>query len=160
MVFTFDHFIIILGILIGVFFTLLGIWFTEFLKDWRKKINLTIAFKNEVSTNLQKANFNLGVLKEIILEHKGARHAFYTTAYEQLKLKTLLDWTKSELALHIFNGFIFAEEFNKRMNKPELYEKEMGSEKIILEKIHENMFFIDKSLKHYNNIEKALKKEK
>jgi len=160
MEFTFDHTIYILGILLGVGFTLIGVWFTEYLKDKHEKIRLTKAFKTEALANLQKANFNLGLLNDPIEEHKGARHAFYTQAYEQLKLNILLDWTKSELASYIFNGYIFAEEYNKRMYKPKLYEKEMGSEKVILDQIKKNMFSIDQSLKNCKNIEAILKEDK
>lgn len=156
MEFTFDHFVIILGILLGVGFTLLGIGFVEYLKNRKEKIRLTTAFKNEILTNLQKANFNLSLLDETIEEHKGARQAFYTVAYEQLKLNILLDWTKSKLASDIFDGFIFAEEYNERIGLPELYKREMGSEKVILNQIKKSMFTIDQSLKNCKNIETVL----
>jgi len=160
MEFTYEHGIYFLGILLGVGFTLIGIWLTEYLKDEREKIRLTTAFKTEVLANLQKANFNLILMDDPIEEHKGARHAFYTQAYEQLKLNILLDWTKSELATYIFDGYIFAEEYNKRMYKPKLYEKEMDGEKVMLNQIKKNMFAIDQSLKNCKNIEAALKEEK
>ena len=159
MEFTFDHFIIILGILLGVGFTLIGIRFMEYLKNRRGKIQLTTAFKNEVLINLNKTIFNLLLYDALHKERKGARLLFYTTAYEQLKLKILLDWTESKLASHIYDGFSYAEEYNKRINKPELYKKEMGSEKVVLEKIKKNMFAIDQALKNCKNIETALNED-
>jgi hypothetical protein len=154
----FSHVGYIIGILVGVFLTIIGVNITEYLKNKNKKVKLTIAFKNEVLTNLQKANFNLSLLDENIEERKGSRHAFYTEAYVQLKLNFILDWTESELANDIFEGFILAEEYNRRINNPELYEKEMGSEKAILRKIKKSMFYIDQNLKNCKIIEDKLKK--
>jgi hypothetical protein len=151
---TFDHIIYFLGIFLGVGLTLLGVGFTEYLRNRKEKIRLTTAFKNEVIDNLNKAIFNLKLLEDINSSHQGARHSFYTVAYEQLKLNILLDWTNSEFASKIHDGFSFAMEYNKRISKPKLFEIEMGSEKIILENIRDCMLFIDKYLKGISNIEK------
>ena len=151
---TFDQFIYLISILIGVGLTLLGVGFTENLRNRKEKIRLTTAFKNEVLDNLNKANFNLLLLNDPIKTHRGARHAFHITAYEYLKLNILLDWTNSELASKIHDGFSFAMEYNKRIGTPKLIDKEMGSEKIILENIRDCMLYIDKSLKNISNIEK------
>ena len=151
-----DYFLYLLGILMGVGLTILGIIFTEHLKNNKDKKRLTVAFRNEVLTNLQKANFNLDLMK---IGKKKSRQAFYTTAYEQLRHAILLDWTKSKLCSNILDGFTFAEEYNKRISHPERFEEEMGSEKVILEEIRGKMFDIDKTLQNCKNIESALKYE-
>ena len=151
---TFDHIIYLLGIFLGVGLTLLGVGFTEYLKNRKEKIRLTTAFKNEVLNNLNKAIFNLKLLEDTNVLHHGARHSFYTVAYEQLKLNILLDWTNSVLASKIHDGFSYAIEYNKRKSNPKLFEIEMGSEKVILENIRDWMLYIDKSLKGISNIEK------
>jgi len=45
---------------------------------------------------------------------------------------------------------------DKRIDLPELYKKEMGSEKVILNQIKKSMFIIDQSLKNCKNIETVL----
>lgn len=159
MEFTYDHGIYILGIFIGVGLTLVGIWFTEYLKNRYKKIKLTTAFRNEVLNNLNNAIFNLKLYEDPHEERKGARRVFYTSAYERLKLEMSLDWTKSKLASQIHDGFSFAEEYNKRIDKPKLLEKEMGNEKIILEQIQEKMLKIGNTLKNNTNLENVLRIE-
>jgi hypothetical protein len=149
-----DYILLLLGILLGVGFTLVGVAFTDHLQNRRHIIKLTKAFRNEVSGNLHKAIFNLNLLDDPITEHKGARHAFHTIAYEQLKLNVLLDWEKSVLACKIYDGFSFSMEYNKRIGTPKLIDKEMGSEKIILENIRDCMLYIDRTLKNISNIEK------
>jgi hypothetical protein len=151
---TFDHFIYFLGIFLGVGLTLLGVGFTEYFRNRKEKIRLTTAFKNELLDNLNKAMFNLKVLEDTNVLHHGARHSFYTVAYEQLKLNILLDWTNSEFASKIHDGFSFAMEYNKRISNPKLFEIEMGSEKVILENIRDCMLYTDKFLKGISNIEK------
>ena len=88
---------------------------------------------------------------------KCARYSFETVAYEQLKLHVLLDWQESKLVNKIYDGFSFALEYNKRVGTPDLIEKEMGSEKAILEAIKDCMLYIDKFLKNISNIEKITK---
>jgi len=144
--------------IIGTFVAAIGgAWFGYWYKDKNEMKRLTAAFKYEVLTNLQKAKFNLGLLQ---IGKSKSRQAFYTEAYNRLKNSAFLDWTHLSLSNDILDGFVLAEEYNKRIDAPKRYEEEMGSEKAILEQIKKSMFAIDKKLKNCKSIENLLKKKK
>ena len=153
---TFDHIVYILGIIFGVSLTLLGISFTEHLKYRRHIKKLTCAFKNETLDNFNKTNFNLGLLKE---ERTKSRQSFHLEAFQQLKLEVLIDWIKSELCSKIYDGYTYAEEYNKRVPYPKKYEEEMGSEEVILKEIQKAMFHIDQKITDSTNIIKTIKRD-
>ena len=156
MTLTFDHILYLTGIGIGVLLTIIGIILTEYIKNRRHTRKLTISFRNDVLDNFNKTNFNLLLLEKDRLK---SRQPFHLDAFRQLKLEVYINWPDSELCDNIYTGFTFAEEYNKRVPFPEKYEEEMGSEKVILEKIHNSMFFIDQKIKDSDNIIKAIKKD-
>jgi len=153
---TFDHFIIILGILLGVGLTLLGVGFTEYIKNKREKKRLTTAFKNEVLSNLRKAEYNLNISK-IKTKQSFPRQMFHTTAFEQLKLAIPIDWEKSELCNSIYRGFALVELYNLSINYPGQYKLRKDSKETYLENIKKEMQNIHDRLKKYKNIKNAVK---
>jgi len=150
---TANHIISLLWILIGVGFTLIGIVFTEWIKDNRENKKLTKAFRTEVSNNLRKAKYNLDLIDNF---RKKSRQIFHTVAYEQLKLAVILDSEESDLCNSIFRGYSLAEEYNLSINHPQDYEQRKSWEKASLEVIRKEMNKIHEIIKNYKNIEKAL----
>ena len=151
---TANHIIYLLWILIGVGFTLVGIVFTEWIKDNREKKRLTKAFRTEVSNNLRKAKYNLELSAKF---RKKSRHIFHTIAYEQLTLAVILDLEESDLCNSIFRGYALAEEYNFNIKYPQLYPQRNSWEEASLTIIKNEMNNIHEKIKNYKNIEKEIK---
>lgn len=107
-----------IAILIGASFTLMGIWFTEFIKKYRKKKKLTNALYLEVLFNIMANHLNLKLLK--FKPRKRRFFVFHTIAFEQFKLGVFVDeGTNKKLLENLFRGYSLIEWFNKNIEKYE-----------------------------------------
>lgn len=118
-----------LGILLGVSLTLFGVWSTEYLRNWRRKIKLINALYLELLYNVMTAKINFRLSKNT-KQAKYKFFAFHTVAFENFKQGILLNEDKHEnLLLNLFQGYALIDMFN---NKRIEFEKDLwsGEEKL------------------------------
>ena len=150
-----DNIINLFWILIGVGLTLIGVAFTEWLKDRKLKQRLINALYEEARANVKKAQANAK-----ISEKKGPTPfvPFHTIAYEQYKLALMVD-EKQILGLSdvLVNAYTIAEMFNRKIGEYET-NRIPKDEKLIFEEIENLMIKICDMLNEYIREEKLKKR--
>jgi len=141
MEFTQDHFVYFLGILMGVGLTLIGIWFTEYLKDRRLKQRLINALYEEIRMNIKKSDGYFTLInknsKRAILK---SYTPFDTIAYQQYKLALMIDERIiPNLSDTLVNAYMFADLFNSRIDEFNNDDTNKLGQKELLKSINEYM---------------------
>jgi len=153
---TSDNIINLFWILIGVGLTLIGVAFTEWLKDRKLKQRLINALYEEARFNIKKARAN----KKISSEKKGPTpfFPFYTIAYEQYKLALMVDEKQIPgLSDVLVNAYTVAEMFNRKIGEYEI-NRIPKDEKLMFEEIENLMIKIYDMLNEYIKEEKLKKR--
>jgi len=150
MEFTFDYLIIIIGILIGVFFTLIGIEFTEYLRNKREKKRLITALYNEVKANVKMAEIN----KNFSKKERAIFFPFYTIAYNQYKLGIMINEKYLPFDL-IVDAYAYAEFFNNEIKSSDYFNnRKADKETKLIAEIEEKMLEISSRLSNKIKVEK------
>ena len=137
MEFTFDHMIYIFGILLGVSLTLIGVGFTEYLKNRKLKQRLINALYEEIRENIKKSEANLKNSKNRRLK---VYVPFHTIACQQFKLALMIDEKIiPDLSNNLVNAYIFAELFNKKIDEYEKDRTNRMGEIPLLENVNKHM---------------------
>lgn len=129
----------------GILLTILG-FILYFLNKIDKKETLLSLLK-EAQINYDKAKINQRFYEKNMLE---SYEIFHTIAYEQFKQKIRAEEINREFYESLIEGYIFAEEFNKRIRYPEGFE-EIINEKCILDIIKKDMKIVFKNLEKMLN---------
>jgi hypothetical protein len=150
MEFTIDQLFFIIGILIGVFFTLIGIEFTEYLRNKREKKRLITALYNEVKANIKMAGIN----KIFSNGEEAVFFPFYTIAYDQYKLGIMIDEKYLSFDL-IVDAYAYAEFFNNEIKSSDYFNnRKADKETKLITEIEKKMLEISSRLSNKIKVEK------
>ncbi|MEF8847717.1 MAG: hypothetical protein V5A68_01120 [Candidatus Thermoplasmatota archaeon] len=127
--------IYILGILLGIGLTLILTTFLQFCYFSLKHKEIMNSLKKEVKENHSIASKNLELYEKNRLE---AYKPFLIKSYKQFIINTPADTIDKKKMNSLLNGYIFAEEFNKKMINPEGFQ-EIVNDKVILNQIKESL---------------------
>lgn len=110
---TFDHVIYILGILLGVGLTLIGVIFTEYIKNRNQQKKLINALYQETLNNIMLCNANLDLVENIGVQDF---FPFNTIGFERFKLGILLDEKKNkEFLENLYRAYAVIQWFNSKI---------------------------------------------
>jgi len=153
---TSDNIVNLFWLLIGVGLTLIGITFTEWLKDRKEKQRLTNALFEEARANIKKAQANKKLSS--ITKISTPFYPFHTIAYEQYKLALMVDEKQIPgLSDALVSAYTIVEVSNKKIVEYER-NRHPKDEQLLFERVEELMMEIYNKLKDYIKEEKLIKR--
>ena len=145
---TSDNIVNLFWLLIGIGLTLLGVVFTEWLKERKLKQRLINALFEEIRANIKIAHCNKN-LSLSTKDYKTPFYAFHSIAYEQYKLTLMIDERQiPNLSDYLVSAYSIVEIANRKILEFEKKRKAQD-EQLMFERIEELMNEVYKKLKPY-----------